>query len=188
MPGPQRDAERTRHRLLDAAASAITERGPDVSLAVIARRAGVSKGGLLHHFPTREDLLAALMAYLLAQFDELVEAELQHEPEGRPGRLVRAYIRAVFADLDAQDRGREQLTLMGQLGSSPAVSEFLRHDEAQWAQRVAADGMDPLRAELLMKAADGATASLMWARTPAEHYRKLRSALLALAAETGPLT
>ena len=79
MPKPQRDAVRTRALLLAAAGRCIATRGASVSLDVIAREAGVSKGGLLHHFPTREDLLLALMQDLLDQFTAAVDRELERE-------------------------------------------------------------------------------------------------------------
>ncbi|WP_108717568.1 TetR family transcriptional regulator [Miniimonas sp. S16] len=193
MPGPQRDAERTRARLLEAAAAAIGEKGPEVSLDLVARRAGVSKGGLLHHFPSRDALLEALMRHLLAAFDTSVERELERaqaeDPTeaDAPGRLTRAYVRAVFADLAEGDRAREQITLMGMIGASEAVSHVLRADDESWRSRVAGDGLEPLRAELVMKAADGLTASLMWSRTPAREHVELRDLLLALTRSTGPV-
>ena len=188
MPGPQRDAARTRARLLEAAAECFAEGGVGVSLQTVARTAKVSKGGLLHHFPTREDLLEALMRHLLAQFDQLVEDELAAAPEDTaPGRLVRAYIRAVFDELRHHERTREQLVLMGMLGTSPAVSEFLVEDDAAWKARIAADGVDPLRADVIVKAADGATASLMWSRNTPEYYEQLRDVLIALTYEPGPV-
>ncbi|PWD49557.1 TetR family transcriptional regulator [Serinibacter arcticus] len=186
MPGPRRDAARTRARLLEAASSAISEHGVNVSLDLIARSAGVSKGGLLHHFPTREELLVAVMRHLLAEFDAAVERELDKEPEGA-GRLVRAYVNAVFADLFDGDRAREKVTLMGMIGSSPGVEEFVRLDDEQWQARLATDGLDPMRAEVVTKAADGATGSLLWSRTDPAAYVDLQRTLVAMTRETGPL-
>ena len=53
------DAKRNRDRLLIAADAAFSERGADVSLDEIAKRAQVGIGTLYRHFPTREALLAA---------------------------------------------------------------------------------------------------------------------------------
>ena len=194
MPKPQRDAVRTRALLLTAAGRAIATRGASVSLDVIAREAGVSKGGLLHHFPTREDLLLALMQDLLDQFTAAVDRELEREraalspSEPAPaGTLVRAYVRAVFADLEDGDRAREQVTLMGMIGSSPAVTEFVRTDDETWAARLASDGLDPLRAAVITNAADGVTGSLLWSRKEPESYRALQETLITLTYNAGPL-
>jgi len=55
------DAARNRQLLLAAAAEEFAERGLDVSVADIARRAGVGKGTVFRHFATKDDLLAAIV-------------------------------------------------------------------------------------------------------------------------------
>jgi AcrR family transcriptional regulator len=55
------DAQRNRDELLDVARQVFAEEGVDASLRDIARRAGVGIGTLYRHFPTREDLLAAII-------------------------------------------------------------------------------------------------------------------------------
>lgn len=63
----QRDVQRetTRRRIAGIAASVLTEGGgtPPTTVAV-QRAAGISRGTLLHHFPTRELLLVAAVAAL----------------------------------------------------------------------------------------------------------------------------
>ncbi|MCM3886616.1 TetR/AcrR family transcriptional regulator [Frankia sp. R82] len=56
------DARRNRERVLAAAREAFDRFGPQVSLAEVARRAGVGQGTLYRHFPTRADLLGAVLA------------------------------------------------------------------------------------------------------------------------------
>ena len=55
------DAARNRGRLLEAAADAFREQGLDVPVAEIARRAGVGTGTLFRHFPSKDDLVAAIV-------------------------------------------------------------------------------------------------------------------------------
>lgn len=59
--GPQRqqraDAARNRKRLLEVAEEVFRERGLDVGVAEIAERAGVGRGTLFRHFPTKQDLI-----------------------------------------------------------------------------------------------------------------------------------
>jgi AcrR family transcriptional regulator len=47
--------------LVEAARAAFRERGADCSLDEIAKRAGVGPGTLYRHFPTRDDLIDAVM-------------------------------------------------------------------------------------------------------------------------------
>jgi AcrR family transcriptional regulator len=55
------DARRNREELLDVARQVIREQGVDASLRDIARRAGVGIATLYRHFPTRDDLIAAIV-------------------------------------------------------------------------------------------------------------------------------
>lgn len=55
----------TRQRILEAAIESLAELGWTAStVAVIAQRAGVSRGAAQHHFPTRESLFAAAVEYV----------------------------------------------------------------------------------------------------------------------------
>jgi AcrR family transcriptional regulator len=55
------DAERNRRRLIAAASEMFSERGLDVGVAEIAERAGVGRGTLFRNFPTKQDLIAAIV-------------------------------------------------------------------------------------------------------------------------------
>ena len=61
------DALRNRARILDAAEGVFAEGGPHASTEEVARRAGVAIGTVFRHFPTKTDLLRALMKRLLEQ-------------------------------------------------------------------------------------------------------------------------
>jgi len=73
---PQQDRSRaTRRRLLEAAIECLAEVGWSGStVAVVAERAGVSRGAAQHHFPTREDLVTSAVEFVsqerLAQLRE----------------------------------------------------------------------------------------------------------------------
>lgn len=60
------DAERNRRRLLDAAKVLFRERGLEVGVAEIAQRAGVGRGTLFRNFPTKQDLIAAIVIERMA--------------------------------------------------------------------------------------------------------------------------
>lgn len=60
-PAARADARRNRALVLAAAQRAFAEQGTGVSLVEIARRAGVGAGTVYRHFPTKTDLLEAVM-------------------------------------------------------------------------------------------------------------------------------
>ncbi|HEY9371677.1 TetR/AcrR family transcriptional regulator [Streptomyces sp.] len=66
VTAPKQDRSRaTRQRLLEAAVACLAERGwAGSTVAVVAERAGVSRGAAQHHFPTREDLFTAAVEYV----------------------------------------------------------------------------------------------------------------------------
>ena len=71
MSGPQHRTqamrrETTRRKLLDATLQAMLESGcARMTTAEVAERAGVSRGALTHHFPSKDDLVATAVEYLL---------------------------------------------------------------------------------------------------------------------------
>nr|WP_062335065.1 TetR/AcrR family transcriptional regulator [Herbidospora sakaeratensis] len=55
------DAQRNRARVLEVAAEVFASEGLSVPVHEIARRAGVGTGTVSRHFPTKEDLFAAVL-------------------------------------------------------------------------------------------------------------------------------
>jgi len=73
------DAQRNLDRILEAAAEAFAEVGPDVTIDEIARRAGVGHGTVFRRFPTKDALRAAVIRLrleeMLARAGELASRE-----------------------------------------------------------------------------------------------------------------
>jgi AcrR family transcriptional regulator len=84
MASLRADAARNRDRLLTAAAELFTDRGVDVPLEDVARRAGVSIGTLYNHFPNRGALLDAVLPERMAEMGRLAEVALA-EPDSWNG-------------------------------------------------------------------------------------------------------
>lgn len=94
-----------RSQLICVAARLSVEKGLHaLTLDAVAREAGVSKGGLLHHFPTKQALLEALHDELLHRFETHFNALVAADPEPH-GRFTRAYLHANLSD--ATDDGVE---------------------------------------------------------------------------------
>jgi AcrR family transcriptional regulator len=72
------DAQRNRARILAAAEEVFADGGPRTSTEEVARRAGVAIGTVFRHFPTKTDLLRALMKQLLEQVTADAAALLAH--------------------------------------------------------------------------------------------------------------
>lgn len=99
-PAPTRRTQQQRRdatvaAVLGAAVDAVIETGPATGLAEIARRAGVTKGALQHHFSNKHDLLAAVVS---AGWDDLV-TRLEATPvrSATPADRVRSTIDEMWA-------------------------------------------------------------------------------------------
>ncbi len=68
------DARANRARLLAAAHEVLRERGPDAEMKEIAERAGVGVGTIYRNFPTKDDLIVAIVTELVEQIRENIDA------------------------------------------------------------------------------------------------------------------
>lgn len=95
-PSIKRDA------LLDAAEAVVLEAGAaGLTFDALAKRAGVSKGGLLYSFPTKEALLEGMVARLCDRFEAARAA--QREEGDTAADKLKAYVQATFSE-DANTR------------------------------------------------------------------------------------
>ena len=110
------DAARNRASLLAAAEDEFAERGPSASVADIARRAGVAKGTVFRHFPTKEDLIASIVSGHIAVLAEAAR-RLADLPDAGAALLE-------FLTIAADQRQRHDLTfLQSASDGDPRVTE-----------------------------------------------------------------
>jgi AcrR family transcriptional regulator len=91
---PRADAKRNRERILEVAKQVFTHRGAEASMNEIAKRAKIGPGTLYRHFPTRDELLAAVY---IAEVEKLAEAQRKFSAELPPVKALRAWM-LVFID------------------------------------------------------------------------------------------
>jgi len=141
-----------RAALLDAVVQEAIAGGlASVTVLGVAARAGVSKGALFHHFPTRQALLEAAYAECLLHFDRDLDACVARD-DVEAGRFTRAYVTATFNSMKADERQWAKFSLTALV--EPAFAHLWRTWLAQRLQQVPSERDDPrLRAARL--AADG---------------------------------
>jgi AcrR family transcriptional regulator len=105
-PPLRRDAQRNRDRILAAAAESFAALGVDAQMDDVARRAGVGVGTVYRHFPTREDLLGALVHRSFG-----IAVDNARTAAARPGSALEG-IRSFFL-ATLRDRERFVLPLHG---------------------------------------------------------------------------
>ncbi|NUP82980.1 MAG: TetR/AcrR family transcriptional regulator [Nonomuraea sp.] len=108
QPGLRSDAERNRERILAAARRLYAGHGLGVSMACIARAAGVGKATLSRRFATREELINAVFA---DRMDAYAAAVAQALADPDPWHGFTGYVEAVCA-MQAADRGFAEVLTM----------------------------------------------------------------------------
>lgn len=118
MGGMRADARANRQDLLAAAGRLLEEQGAAMSLRGVAQEAGVGVGTLYRHFPTRRDLLDAVLEDVVARVSGILHAFL--DGGGSADRRWRRLAEELAAvnltsfvtagdDLEAADRPQEAL-------------------------------------------------------------------------------
>jgi AcrR family transcriptional regulator len=148
------DPASVRNRLLNAAEQVAARDGvASLTLDAVAREAGVSKGGLLYHFPTKSDLINGVVERLATHCEQEQKRVVQETPL-EPGAFTRAYLRCRSEPLDPQ----ELPIHMALLAAAGTDSQFLdpwRSRIAGWQARLESDGIDPVTATIVRLAMDG---------------------------------
>jgi AcrR family transcriptional regulator len=117
-PALRADALRNRRRILDAAAEAFAEQGLGVGVAEIAKRAGVGAGTIFRRFPSKDDLIVAIVEERISELAELAEQALEDDD---PGEAFRRFVLAGI-ELQIRDRGFFD-SIASRKGSVPRLHE-----------------------------------------------------------------
>ncbi|MEX5634466.1 TetR/AcrR family transcriptional regulator [Parafrankia sp. FMc2] len=169
---PASDPAATRQRLLDAAWRVLARHGDQpLSLDAVAREATVSKGGLLHHFPTRAALIDALHDRWNDGFDTAVTGRAT--ADGRPGSRARAYLEVGAEGTTAPGEVTAEVGFLAALIAEPGQLQRLRERYETWQERLVQDRVDPVAASVVRMAADGIwLADLLGLAPPADDLRR----------------
>ncbi|MEN9355367.1 MAG: hypothetical protein RL318_2692 [Fibrobacterota bacterium] len=185
---PRSRAERSsiagggRQGILIAARQVISHQGvPKLTLEAVAAQAGISKGGLLYHFPTKEAMLHGLLHEHHCNMVQACREQFLCDPDKTlPGRMHRAWIKAVRAGIpDEEDL---QLGDIAAIVTNPVLSEPLQRFWMAWGILLLEDGLSEEDALLIQITLAG----LKMVRTlgsclPESQHEKLLARLEAIA-------
>lgn len=102
---PRADARRNRRAIVEAARNLMARDGVDTQMDEIAREANVGVGTVYRHFPTKEDLVAALAEL---RFERLAEFAREALSEDDPGASFERFLRR-GAELQVADRSLSEV-------------------------------------------------------------------------------
>jgi AcrR family transcriptional regulator len=136
MPRPaytRLDVDERRRRLLALGAELFEQHAYDeLSMAKIARAAGISKALLYHYFPSKQAYFAATLEQAAAELSATVEPDPSLPPAEQLGRAVDAYLTWVEQHADAYAK------LMRNVGAVPEVREIVDRVRRDTADRIVA--------------------------------------------------
>lgn len=130
-PALRADARRNRARILAAAGQVFSERGASASTEEVARRAGVAIGTVFRHFPTKDDLLRAIMKDLLQQLSAEAAALAA---EGDPATALFTFFTRMVGQAAAK---KTVIDLLAATGTAIDIAEPLAGLQQQVAELLA---------------------------------------------------
>lgn len=112
-----------RQRLIEAAIACLYELGyAATTFQVVTARAGVSRGAILHHFPTKVDLMIAVAEHAAEYQNQRIRERLADTPVGMP-----LYLAVTYAtwEVVVQPPAMALLEVMMATRADPALAERL---------------------------------------------------------------
>lgn len=153
----------SRERILHAAVQVAVRDGVlAMTLDAVAAEAGVSKGGLLYHFRSKDELIAAMLVHFREEVQGQLEKRIAADPNPQ-GRLIRAMIQMVFPRAHARDGGastRSELSrffmaVLTAAVNNPRLLDPVCKGAQQMRERLLAENPDGVRQIALRAAIDG---------------------------------
>jgi AcrR family transcriptional regulator len=185
----RRTSAQTRAIILEACRQILRRDGMShLTLEMVARQAGLSKGGLLYHYPTKESLVEALVEFHNDQFEHRLQTFLEKE-SGQPGAWLRAYALAAVEQIRDPENTNLYAGLFAAEEKFAGANELMRRRYVDWQQQVDASGLDPAWATLVRLTIDGLWFSQMHQYGPPDEAQRqaIVDMILAMTTHSGPI-
>jgi len=141
-------------RILDAAEDVTLELGAArLTLDAVATRAGISKGGLVYCFASKELLIKAMFTREMKRFEEELLSELAHF-EGLP--FARLHARIAASKHETENTRAKAASIMATISQMPEHVQEVRQAYTEDMEDVHRSAEDMRRATLALVAIEGA--------------------------------
>jgi AcrR family transcriptional regulator len=163
-------SDNTQDRICQAAIRTVIRDGMlAMTLDNVAKEAGVSKGGVMYHFSTKEQLVTATLTYYAEQAERMLMTRIANDPQPRR-RWARAMLSCLFPDTSSAGVAAEQafgtnlspeilqkfmLAVLAAAVNNPGIFEPLRQLGKRLRERLLSDPEDGLDQLLIWLAVDG---------------------------------
>jgi AcrR family transcriptional regulator len=135
------DAQKNYDKIVATAVEVFTEKGMDAPLDEIAARAGVGPGTLYRHFPTRENLIDAVIKSWVSQIEALADDAMASDAPAR--EVLLGWFSAYVARISRNKGSPSKFTSAMGNPQSPIFSkcEVLRQANERVLQRFLTEGV-----------------------------------------------
>jgi AcrR family transcriptional regulator len=148
----------SKDRILDAAERVVLRDGAaHLTLDAVAAEAALSKGGLLYHFPSKDELIRGMITRLQEMFESEINRLASLDP-CPAGRRTRAYFNASQAQTNSEfsiRTGQISAALLAAVTTNRSLLEPLHERNRILQTALHDDGIDPVTAEIVRLATDG---------------------------------
>ncbi|MGH6809550.1 MAG: TetR/AcrR family transcriptional regulator [Ensifer adhaerens] len=149
--------ESARDRILTAAEAIVVGKGvSSLTFDEVAEQTGLSKGGILYHFASKDALIRAMVERFVYRFETGL-AGIEKEDEDPHGRYTRAYVGATLGEAASTGEQYDRLgaSITAALSNFPDLLEIVRQQNIRCQAAVEGDGLDPVDATIIRLAVEG---------------------------------
>mgnify|MGYP002661750532 FL=1 len=144
-----------KNNLLTAASEIVKEEGVvKLTLEAVAQRAGVSKGGLLYHYTSKEALIKGMVEEWTNNFFESIKTIVNKDSK-ESGKWNRAYGTTTLFDLDNNNNKNLRSALMAAMFINPDLLDDYKQKYDILHTKLLNDGIDPLKITMARLLIDG---------------------------------
>jgi AcrR family transcriptional regulator len=182
MPRVDRRTFNSRDDILDAAQRVAARDGAGhVTLDAVARESGLSKGGVLYNFPSKDALIQGMLERLLTVYREKVD-DYREKLKDETAPTIQAVL---ASKREIEIDPKVSMAILTAAAQKPELLDPLREACARQFTHLCEETKDPDLAMLMWAAADGLMFQTLlgYAPYPADHKDALFAKLQALARE-----
>jgi AcrR family transcriptional regulator len=166
-------SERSRNAIIQAALAIIARDGPRrLTLDAIARESGISKGGLMHQFRSKEAVLKALLEYQTEYFEKFSQDYMAQVSAASPEAHLATQIAVAREAVTTQQS--VAFAILGAISEEPGLLSAFKEIDAKKIAAIKAEAADPELAMLRWYAAKGLLLTALFGLCPLSDEERQR--------------
>lgn len=165
------NSEEKKKTILLAAADIVKEEGvARLTLESVAKKAGLSKGGLLYHYSSKEELIKGMVEDWTYNYFNRIETLVKDNTKSKVSSWTNAYIKVTLSDLNNDKRLSS--ALIAAMFTNPSLLDVYKKEYNLLISKLTNDGIDPIKVTIIRLAIDGFWFSEIFELSPLDEKLK----------------